>query len=403
MVVSVATADRNPTNNRAPVTAVAIPNIGSLALDAEGGTLLKRSEVTLFDALARRPLAGTAWTQGTGGTVNFLGPQPYDAIPFDCSGPACANEIPEQATFSSSNPDIGDFVQHDATSQDPLQVAVGQNGQPIADSSSGLFCAYNAGTTTVTVAAGGLSYSLPVTVQAGSVEQPCGTTPLKNAPPVTTTTAAPFTSFGGPPPPVSPSPTPTPAAVTPKTLHTPIHVPKAPAHHVSAPAPAPVVKPPVHHVVATHPKPTPTPAPTPVAQAPTNPPAGAPALVPLHLGVSSPAPTSGRPTPPSGTAEVQQPSQVPVQSPVSSPFGAVERARETEHAAQHVHHMVATRLSPVPGAPLALASDRSGTGGIPPWLLVLALPAALGGVGLLRRRPRAVPALISGERRERRR
>ena len=44
---------------------------------------------------------------------------------------------------------------------------------------SGLFCAYNKGTTTVSIRAGGLSYTLPVTVQAGSVREPCGTVPLK--------------------------------------------------------------------------------------------------------------------------------------------------------------------------------------------------------------------------------
>ena len=48
----------------------------------------------------------------------------------------------------------------------------------IPDPHSSILCAFNAGTTTVTVSAGGLSYSIPVTVQGGSVEQPCGTVPL---------------------------------------------------------------------------------------------------------------------------------------------------------------------------------------------------------------------------------
>ena len=47
---------------------------------------------------------------------------------------------------------------------------------------SGLFCAFNPGTTTVTIRAGGLSASLPVTVEAGSVREPCGTVPLKPRP-----------------------------------------------------------------------------------------------------------------------------------------------------------------------------------------------------------------------------
>ncbi len=40
---------------------------------------------------------------------------------------------------------------------------------------SGLFCALNAGQTTVTISSGGLSASLVVTVQEGSVRRPCGT------------------------------------------------------------------------------------------------------------------------------------------------------------------------------------------------------------------------------------
>ena len=49
---------------------------------------------------------------------------------------------------------------------------VGKNGKPIPDSKSGLFCAYNAGTTIVTLSAGGRSFSMPVTVEAGSVGKP---------------------------------------------------------------------------------------------------------------------------------------------------------------------------------------------------------------------------------------
>ncbi len=47
----------------------------------------------------------------------------------------------------------------------------------MTDPTSGLLCPFNAGTTTITIRAGGLSYSTKVTVQAGSVLRPCGTPP----------------------------------------------------------------------------------------------------------------------------------------------------------------------------------------------------------------------------------
>ena len=45
-------------NNRVGVTVRLIPNIGELALEAEEGTLLRRSQAALFNGLARRARAG---------------------------------------------------------------------------------------------------------------------------------------------------------------------------------------------------------------------------------------------------------------------------------------------------------------------------------------------------------
>jgi hypothetical protein len=52
---------------------------------------------------------------------------------------------------------------------------VNERGEVVASDQSGLFCAYNAGTTTVSITTGGLTYSEPVTVQSGFAEYPCGT------------------------------------------------------------------------------------------------------------------------------------------------------------------------------------------------------------------------------------
>ena len=165
---------RNPSTNVAPVTARLIPNIGELALEAQDGILLRRSQTALFDALARRPRSGSVALKGS--TINRAAL--YIPIPANCVGSRCANGIFPEYTFSSSRTDIGDFVERNLAVADPHAVLLGPNEKPIHDSSSGLFCAYNAGTTVVTIDAGGLSSSLRVTVQAGSVRRPCGTQPL---------------------------------------------------------------------------------------------------------------------------------------------------------------------------------------------------------------------------------
>jgi hypothetical protein len=284
--VDSATYEASETSNRAEVTARLIPNIGELALEAQDGTLLRRSQAALFRALARRPRAGNRARNGT----NSSETDPYIPIPANCVGTACApvGLFPEYE-FSSSRPDFGNFVEPNLASPDPHAVLLGANGKPIADPQSGLFCAFNAGTTIVTISTGGLSFSLPVTIQAGSVRQPCGTTPLSEL----------KSSQGAAVPPPAPAPAPAPAG------------------------PAPASSPP----------PVPVPAPPPPVPAPASPgaqPAAKPFFLPLVLTspvlafVPPPVPTPARPTPPSGT------------SAVTSPVEAAEKEEEQEEATEQV-------------------------------------------------------------------
>jgi len=98
---------------------------------------------------------------------------PYIQIPSECHGSGCPN-LPPEYKFSSSNPEVGNFVKRNLSSGEPKAVEVGANGDPIeSNGSSGLFCAYEAGDTTVTISAGGLTASLKVVVQEGSERRPC--------------------------------------------------------------------------------------------------------------------------------------------------------------------------------------------------------------------------------------
>ncbi len=341
-------------NNVASVTVRLIPNIGELALEAKDGTLLRRSQLAEFAALARRPRAGN---RAANGSTN-VETDPYIPIPSECEGAACAERIVPEYAFTSSRTDIGDFVERNTAAA--AQPAVEQDPtthEPIHEqvSKSGLFCAFNAGTTTVTISAGGLSASLPVTVQAGSVRQPCGTVPLKELP------AKPSqVSLAPPPPPapVSANPTPTPASTAPL-----IPVPLAPT-----PAPPPPVP-----VAVVHP-------PTPLASAPFLLPAAV-AAAPLAF-VPPPLPTPARPTPPSGT------------SPVTSPIEVAEHEEEEEEATESVGNQ-------------AVAYSSGEHEPSPAYILGVIVLAAFAGASI-RRRPRRgqrpvqmAPAGVTATRRQR--
>jgi hypothetical protein len=313
LLASVNVAQRSPSSNRAPVSVSLVPNIAQLGLDAADGTLLRRSQVALFQALARIPPAGFELAGGSSSNAE-IAPEPYVPIPEICKGGDCAQFIAPGYTFSSSRPDIGDFVEPDPSNANPRAVLQGPDGKPIPDPQSGLFCAFNAGTTTVSITTGGLTYSTPVTVQAGSVEQPCGTVPLKNPPPASAAVKV-------PPAPLSPNQTPSSSSPTPVSLAPP------PAPLLSTPALPPSV-------------PKPPPSLPPFFAVP-------PPAVPLVVAPLLPQPVLARPIPPSGTAPVT----------VFSPAVAPEEKREEEEATESVHNMAAYRPDNAnlpPTMPLAL-------------------------------------------------
>jgi hypothetical protein len=348
-----------------PVTAVAIPNIGQLALDATDGVQLRRSQVALFEALARRPPAGVAVQSGGFKGIELSGPDLYDQIPFDCQGPNCVYEVPTEYTFASSNPDIGGFVAHEPGSALTHQVdlnarkepvpdeprnpkgesipgghfaenskgePVNEKGEVVSSEGSGLFCAYNEGTTTVSITTGGLTYSEPVKVLGGSVQYPCGTVPLTNPPLLAAPAEASFTT-----PSIAPAGSP---PASPQVASAPLPPPPAPV----SPAPPPTPPPVVHH-----PAPAPFFAPQPL-------PAAVLAIVPPL------SPAVARPTPPSGTAQVFE------------PMAVGQREREDESAEETASLFAAYR-----------PDEGSGQG--PGLMLALVVIAAGAGVGIMRRGP----------------
>jgi hypothetical protein len=334
----------NSKTKLAPVSAGLVPNIGELAIEARQGTLRRRSQVSSFAALARRPRSGNEAAHGSTAPLT----NPYIPIPADCQGTLCAEGLEPEYTFTSSDPEVGNFVAPNlAAGQRNIEkaaenaVLLGANGKPITDSKSGLFCAYNPGTTIVTISAGGLSSSLPVTIEAGSVRQPCGTVPI------TSTKASQSANTPAP----TPAPAPTPSSSPPS----------------SSPPLPPVPPPPVGLAPAT------TPA-HPVAASFFTPPV-LPAFVPVF--VPAPVPTPARPTPPSGT------------SAVTSPVEAPEKEEEREAAPESVSNEAAAYRQSEHEPPVA-------------FLLGLVTIAALAGVGVRarpgrrrRHRPEIAPSLLT--------
>ena len=303
-------------------------------------------------------------------------------------GPACASGIFPEYTFSSSEPDVGGFVEENLASPDPHTTPLqGPDGNPIPDeprnakgeltpdgqfeennqgepineqgevvarTQSGLFCAYNTGTTEVKINAGGLSSSLPVTVQAGSVRQPCGTVPLKHL-------ALAGQSAAAPVPPPAPVPAPAPAGPAPASSSPPL-VPVPPAPVVAAPVPAQ--------------RPAPPPPPAPFSLPPA-------LATPVLAFVPPPVPTPARPTPPSGT------------SAVTSPIEVAEHEEEEEEATESVSNQALAYRAP--------EHEPS-----PVYILGIVLLAAFAGASI-RRRPRrgrrelhVAPATLSTMRAQRR-
>ncbi|HUA47170.1 MAG TPA: hypothetical protein VMA77_18185, partial [Solirubrobacteraceae bacterium] len=150
------------------VSVSAVPVISDLALEADDGLSVQRSSTLSFQAIARRPSA----TIATGPLdPTFPGYGQYVNIPSK----ACSGCIGPSYSFTSSNPVVGNFVAASAPgSPFPKLTATGAT---TASSTSGLFCAFNSGTTTVSVTSGLLTSSLEVTVAAGGFGPPCGTVP----------------------------------------------------------------------------------------------------------------------------------------------------------------------------------------------------------------------------------
>jgi hypothetical protein len=367
VLASLNLAQRNPQTNVAPVSVRLIPNISELAIDSTDGTFLRRSQVALFEGLARRPRAGIACSAASGAAPNpetceRRSPDPYIQIPADCLGPKCASAILPEYRFTSSDPEVAQFVAQDPGSLNPRQLELNGENKPIADPNSGLLCAYNAGTTTVTIETGGLSYSTQVIVQEGSVEQPCGTVPRTGV-----KEAQPQLTVPPPPPPLEPSPTPTPTSLNPHLIPPQPPAPAPiPTPQVTTPPAAQPTPPPVHH-----PPSPPAPLSLPAFVSPT------PIIAPVHVAVPPPPPTAAEPAPPTGT------------SPVTQPAVSPEPEEEEEAAFDLVHHMVAVD-----------SSSRSQVGGLINYLPVAVLLLAIGGVAV-RGRGRSSPkfSYVSNSRR----
>lgn len=339
-------------SNLAPVGVRLIPLIEDLSIEATDGTLLRRSRPALFRGLGRRPRGGDRWGRASAGTGNPdpAGSSPYISFPPDqCLIAGCATRIDPEYSFTSSDPDIADFVRQDPTSTNLRKPFLDANDKVVTDNRSGLLCPFNAGTTTVTVNAGGFSYSEKVTVQGGSVQRPCGTRPLR---PDRFKRAAAVAPPPAPPPPPNNPPGSPPVNFSP------------PAPPAAVPATPPAPQPP-----------PPNPPPTPPAFLPSSTPplAFVPAIVP------PPPPPIVRPLPPGGApARTYQ----------------VEEKREEEAATEESQAFA------------RYEGGRSRDSGfvVPPYLLAFVLLAALvgasvrGGPGDRPNRSRPVPAFTNAER-----
>ena len=327
LLLEVNAGARDPQTNRAPVGVRNIPVLSDVALEPTDGTVLKRSRPALFRGLGRRPLGGDRWGRPTAGAgPDPAGADPYTLFPPDpCLIAGCAARLAPEYSFTSADPDIADFVRQDPASFNLRKPFLDANDKVVTDNASGLLCPFNPGTTTVTISAGGLSFSQQITVLAGSVLRPCGTRPLNPSRFASPSPAVP------PPPPSSPASNPVPGPVPPPP-------PVAPA---PAPPPVPAPPPPVLPAVALPP--------------PVEP------VVAVPVSVPPPPPPVGRPIPPGGApARVFQ----------------VEEEREEELAPEESQAFA--RLERKAGARAAQRFDSGDGFPVVPVLLLVAAAALLG-------------------------
>ncbi len=142
-----------------------IPVIQSLALEPLSGLTVPQSSTLSFAAVGERP-AGTIPSNADSTGIGY---ENYVSIP----AAGCSSCVTPSYTFTSQIPGIGTFVQPAGIGS--LFPLLDANGNPIRSSKSGLFCAFNAGTTLVSVTSGLLTAQLPVTVESGEIGEPCGT------------------------------------------------------------------------------------------------------------------------------------------------------------------------------------------------------------------------------------
>jgi hypothetical protein len=361
LLVSVAVSQRNSGTNVAPVSARLVPLVQDVSLDPVDGTLLRRSSPALFLGLGRRPIAGDRWgpISAANESPEPPGSDPYSIFPPElCLQSDCATRIEPEYTFTSSDPEIANFVEHDPESTNlrkPLQNA---QGHVIPDPHSGILCAFNAGTTIATISAGGLSYSVPVTVLGGSVEQPCGTVPLAPKPALKATPTAQAAAAAPPPPAPAPAPAPLAPPPAPPSTHPASVAPTRPAAVVP---PAPVAPPGPVVRIPRPPPPQPPPPPLPPQ----------PAQVPLIAIVPPPTAAFARPVPPGGAT-----------------VRVFEEEREEEEAPEHSQAFARYEQS-------AYAAPNGQGGGtlLGPYALVAAIVLAAAGASVRfgRRRGAARP------------
>jgi hypothetical protein len=358
LVLELDATQRDPASNRAPVAVRLIPLIEDLSLEATDGTLLRRSRPALFRGLGRRPRGGDRWGQASAGSgvPNPSGGDPYTLFPpAQCLVAGCAARISPEYSFTSSDTDIADFVKQDPASSNLRKPFLDANDKVVTDNSSGLLCTFNAGTTTVTVAAGGFSYSEQIRVLPGSVLRPCGTRPLR---PDRFTRSTPTSVPPAPPPPPN-----SPPGSPPVNFEPPALAPPPPA----APAPAPVPNPP-----------PPTPPPVPVDP-----------FVPLVTGLTVGAVPAIVPPPPPPIVRPLPPGGAPART------YQVEEKREEEAAIEE-----SQAFSRYEGEDAGLTAPTY----LPGLALILALALAgatvRGGPGE-RRRNRPAPATTSAVRTQR--
>jgi hypothetical protein len=314
------------------LTVNGIPVIGSLALDALDGLTVGRSSTLQFAAIGRRPQSTIATTPGDS---SFPGYDQYVSIPAS----SCTNCIRPSYTFTSSDPVVGNFVV--ASGPGSPYPKLTADGKTTASSQSGLFCAFNSGTTTVTVTAGLMSASLPVTVNAGGFGPPCGTVPGGVSTNVVQIQGKPVFQVGQGQTP-TPAPAPAPASQVAPT-HTPLPkisvVPPAPPVVApAAPAPAPAAPPPAPRPLARTQQPPPPAAIVPFI-------AAASPFASITPVLTPPVPPPITPVPPGGAT-------APAQSTAKREERARKHARQSAYVTRPAGQSAADWFYPAVGVTL---------------------------------------------------